>query len=127
MIAPLLILFSAFTAFFTPASQGDAEKFVQIFQSGDAADIETYFNPSIQLSTPGKQGVYSRSQAKMILSDFFSNNEPKSANVSSKGQSENGAQYVVIRVKTEESLYRVSLFYRVSQNKIRIHELKIEK
>ena len=127
MIAPLLILFSAFSAFFTPSGQGDAEKFVSIFQSGDAANIETYFNPSIQLSTPGKQGVYSRSQAKMILTDFFSSNEPKSAIVASKGQSESGAQYVIIRLKTDESLYKVSLFYRSSQNKIRIHELKIEK
>lgn len=105
----------------------DSEVMVKLFREGNADGIANYFNPSIQLSTPGKEGVFSKAQAKMILSEFFSSNTPTSAVVKSKGNSENGAQFMTIDMVTASSNYKVNISYRGSGNKLRIHELKIEK
>lgn len=105
----------------------DSDKLVNLFAKGDASELSVYFNASMQLAIPGKEGVYSKAQARMILDDFFENNKPVSAKLSSKGNSENGAQYVTIALSTATEKFKVSVFYRGKDSKLKIHELKIEK
>jgi hypothetical protein len=105
----------------------DAAKMAELFKKADAETIAASFSPSLQLTTPGKQGVYSKSQAKMILSDFFSTNTPSAAKVSQQGKSENGAHFLVISLTTSTQEFKTTLFYRGSGAGMRIHELKIEK
>lgn len=100
---------------------------VKLFSLGKSEEISNYFSSSIQLTTPGKEGVYSRAQAKMILGDFFESNEPTQATLSSKGNSDNGAQFILLVLKTAAGDYKVNIFYRGSGNHVKIHELKIEK
>lgn len=100
---------------------------IKLFAQAKSADISAYFSPSIQLTTPGKEGVYSRSQAKMILEDFFESNEPSQCTLSNKGNSDNGAQFMILALKTEAGDYKVNIFYRGTGNSVKIHELKIEK
>lgn len=100
---------------------------VKLFSDGNVEEISMYFNPSIQLTTPGKEGVYSRAQAKMILSEFFDANKPIAAALKSKGNNENGAQYISLEINTANGIYKVNIAYRGSSNKLKIHELKIEK
>jgi Domain of unknown function (DUF4783) len=107
--------------------QGDSDRMVKLFGAGDAEQISGYFNPSIQLTTPGKEGVYSKSQAKMILTDFFSSNAATSASLKSKGNSDNGAQFIQLSLVTAKGNYTVNIYYRGSGAKMLIHELKIEK
>ena len=107
--------------------QADSDRMVKVFAAGDADQISGYFNPSIQLTTPGKEGVYSKSQAKMILSDFFSTNSPSSASLKSKGNSDNGAQFIQLNLVTAKGNFTVNIYYRGSGSKMLIHELKIEK
>ncbi|MBS3914024.1 MAG: DUF4783 domain-containing protein [Bacteroidetes bacterium] len=108
-------------------NQTESDKMVKMFSEGNSESISAYFNSSIQLTTPGKEGVYSRSQAKMILSDFFSANAPTQATLKTKGNSENGAQFVLLNLITSEGTFKVNIFYRGSGNNVKIHELKIEK
>lgn len=105
----------------------DASKMAELFKKADAETISASFSASLQLTTPGKQGVYSKSQAKMILSDFFTANTPSAAKVSQQGKSENGAHFLVISLTTATQEYKTTLFYRGSGSGMRIHELKIEK
>lgn len=121
-------VFAAIAIFFTSVfGQTESDKMVKLFSEGKSEEISAFFNSSLQLTTPGKDGVYSRSQAKMILADFFSSNAPTQAALKSKGNSDNGAQYIVIDLKTNKESYKVNIFYRGSGNGMRIHELKIEK
>jgi len=105
----------------------DASKMVELFKKADSESIAASFSPSLQLTTPGKQGVYSKSQAKMILSEFFSANKPSAAKVTQQGKSENGAHFLVISLSTSTQEFKTTLFYRGSGAGMRIHELKIEK
>lgn len=126
MLPPLIPAVAMFlTSLFS--NKTDTERLAKLISAGDATQLSVYFNPSIQLTTPGKQGVYSKSQAKMILSDFFDNNKPTSATIKSKGNNENGAQYVTLELNTETGVFKVNISYRGADDRLRIHELKIEK
>ena len=105
----------------------DTDHIVKMLSEGKSDEISGYFNPSIQLTTPGKEGVYSKAQAKMILSDFFDNNLPTGAKLKSKGNSDNGAQFVTIELNTGSNSFKVNIFYRGAGPNLKIHELKIEK
>jgi hypothetical protein len=107
--------------------QPESEKMVKLFSEGKSEDISVYFNSSIQLTTPGKEGVYSRSQAKMILTEFFDANTPSTAALKSKGNSDNGAQFIILNLVTSSGNYKVNIFYRGSGSNVKVHELKIEK
>lgn len=122
-VTAIAILFSGLFA--RPAD--DSGKMVSLFGSGNATEIAAYFSGSVQLSTPGKDGVYSRAQAKMILAEFFSSNKPQSARLVQQGKSENGAHFMVLSLSTSAEVYKVTLFYRGNAKTMRIHELKIEK
>src|SRR5688572_3147861 len=122
-------IFSAVVLFFGSifGNQAESDKMAKMFSEGRSEDIAAYFNSSIQLTTPGKEGVYSRSQAKMILTDFFEANKPSQATLKSKGNSDNGAQFVLLNMVTTNGTFKVNIFYRGSGNNVKIHELKIEK
>jgi len=116
-------IFAAIVALFTsmaarPAE--DANRLTVLFAEGKSEEIAAYFSA-------GKQGVYSKSQAKMILSGFFEQNTPKKAVSSQQGKSENGAHFLVITLTTQSGEFKTTVFYRGSGKAMSIHELKIEK
>ncbi len=108
-------------------TQPECDKMVKLFSQGKSDEISTFFSSSIQLTTPGKEGVYSKSQAKMILAEFFEVNAPKQAALTNKGNSENGAQFILLDLKTAKESFKVNIFYRGTGNSVKIHELKILK
>jgi Domain of unknown function (DUF4783) len=122
-------IFSVFALFLSSVLgiQTESDKMVKLFSQGKAEEISAYFSSSIQLTTPGKEGVYSKAQAKMILTDFFESHKPSQASLQSKGNSDNGAQFIILTLKTADGDYKVNIFYRGTGNSVKIHELKIEK
>jgi hypothetical protein len=105
----------------------DVDRMVKLLQQGNSQALSIYFNPSIQLTTPGKQGVYSASQAKMIVSDFYETNKPSAAKLTASGNSDNGAQYISVELITVNGNFKVNISYRGSGENLKIHELKFEK
>ena len=45
-------------------------------ESGSSSDLARYFNPSISLNINGQQGDYSKTQAELVLREFFKKNPP---------------------------------------------------
>lgn len=127
MLPPIFAAVAAFFASMTARPAEDANRLTILFAEGKSEEIAAYFSASVQLTTPGKQGVYSKSQAKMILSGFFEQNTPKKAKSLQQGKSENGAHFLVISLTTQSGEYKTTVFYRGSGKAMSIHELKIEK
>jgi hypothetical protein len=105
----------------------NSERYLKLIRDNDISELSEDFNNSLQITTPGKGGVYSKSQAEIILTDFFSYHQPKSVSLSSRGQSSNGAQFVVLNVNSNRGNVKMSIFYRVNGSISRIHEIKIQK
>ncbi len=127
MLPPIFAAVASFFASFTARPAEDANRLTRLFGEGKSEEIAAYFSASVQLTTPGKQGVYSKSQAKMILSGFFEHNTAVKAKSLQQGKSENGAHFLVIALTTRSGEYKTTVFYRGSGKAISIHELKIEK
>ena len=65
------VLFLMLTAFTVSTSLLDV---VRSINNGDAASVAKYFDNSVEMVLPGKSSTYSKSQAEMILKDFFYSN-----------------------------------------------------
>lgn len=101
--------FSLFLVSFTPFYSID--DVVTAMKSGNANQLSKYFDSRVDISLPGKSDNYSKSQAEMILKDFFSSNEVKSFQVKHKGE-QNGSQFCIGLLQTRTANYRTKFFMK---------------
>lgn len=64
-------------------------------RSGNASRLSTYFSSTVNLSVPGNDGAFSKSQAEIIMGDFFKKYPPSSFTVSNQGSSAGGSLYTL--------------------------------
>lgn len=93
--------------------------------SGDAALLSQYFNNSIELTLFDKENIYSKTQAEMILRDFFSKNKPTQFKVVHQGGKEN-SKYAIGNLVCGTISYRVTFLIKTENNNAFIHQLRIE-
>jgi len=94
---------------------------------GNAKMMVSYLNTSIELETPSSKGIYSRSQAELIIDKFFQKYPPISFTIGQKGNSSGGSRFAVGNyVSTRERTFRVTLFIKKSGTDYLIQEIKFE-
>src|SRR5437763_4726764 len=75
------------------------EDVINALRTGNATELSRYVDDNIEISLPDKSDTYSRSQAVMVLQDFFTNNGVKSFEVQFKGEN-GGSQFCVGKLIT---------------------------
>jgi Domain of unknown function (DUF4783) len=103
----IAVLFSSFMAY-----QGITEV-VAAFKSGNAALAAKHFDNSVDLSLPGKNGnvSYSKSQAELVLKDFFVTNGVKGFEVKHAGGT-SGDQYTIGTLATRNGSFRTTIYMK---------------
>ena len=96
------------------------------FKTGNSTEIAKHFGSSVDLSIPNNEGVYSNTQAKLILKTFFQNNKPSGFTVVHNGDSKNNSHYSIGNLTTSKGTYRTYILYKEQDKKLTILELKIE-
>ncbi len=76
----------------------------------------------VEISINEKSHGYSKSQAEMVLRDFFSNKGVKTFKVTHRGNS-NDSEYCVGSLTTENGEYRTTIFMKVRGDKKLINSL----
>jgi hypothetical protein len=124
MIKSLLILtFSLITHI---AIAGDGDKIAQALQSANINDLSSYFNSSIELTTPASSGIKTKDQAKIILDNFFKNNQPTKAIVAHETSGSSNVM-IVISLITKNGTYRITIIGTQKTNGgLVINEMKIQ-
>jgi|GEM_PF-520479 hypothetical protein len=85
---------------------------VTAFQAGNVEELSRYFDTYVDLTLPDKRvGSCSRSQAKMVLRDFFETYKVKSFNIQVKGEGESTG-YCIGTLQTASGNFRTTLFVR---------------
>lgn len=115
----LLTVFASFTA-----SKG-IEDIVAALKAGSAAQVARYFDNTVEITLPQKSNTYSRSQAEMVLRDFFINNSIKSFQVIHKGENA-GSQYCIGNLMTRSAQYRTTVFMKQKGDKQTLQEIRFE-
>ncbi|HJU45915.1 MAG TPA: DUF4783 domain-containing protein [Chitinophagaceae bacterium] len=124
----LLFLFIPFLiSSFTPiAVTPEMDDIVAALRSGNAAQLAKYFDTRVDISLPDKSDNYSRTQAEMIVRDFFSNNPVRSFQVKHTGENKDGSQYCTGTLQTKNGNYRTILFMKQKGDKQLLQQLSFQ-
>lgn len=121
----LLITLSLFFFSFLKA-QGLNNELKLAFKTGNNKVVSSYFNAKVDITIIDKEGVYSRTQAGLILKDFFSKYSPKNFIELHNGASKSGAYYSIGNLITEKESFRTYILFKNNNDKPLIQELRIE-
>lgn len=118
----LSILFAFLSSFIINAGIDDV---IAAMKSGNAGVVAKYFDNSVEISMPDKSNSYSKSQAELILKDFFVSNPVKSFEIIHKGENA-GSQYCIGTLQTKNGSYRTTIFMKQKGDKQVLQELRFE-
>ena len=102
------------------------DEVVQAMKTGNAAQVARYFDATVEITTPEKSNNYSKSQAEMVLKDFFANNVVKGFEVIHKGQNA-GSQFCIGTLQTKAGLYRTTIYMKQKGDLQLLQEIQFEK
>ena len=105
----IITLFVALTAFVNPIIN---EKIATAIKNGNSAAIASFFNKTVDLTLPKNEGVFSKSQAEIILKNFFTTNKPTDFKVVHDGESKNNTLYSIGNLITANGVFRTYILYQ---------------
>jgi hypothetical protein len=98
---------------------------VSAIQTGDAARISRYFDDVVQIGIDGKNHVCSRTQAEMIMRNFFTTRVIKGFTVEQKGGG-NDSEFFIGSLSTESNAFRTTVYLRTRGDRKLIQELRFD-
>ena len=99
---------------------------IKAIKAGDAAQVSKYFDNTVEITLPEKSNSYSKSQAAMILHDFFASNTVKDFEILHKSDN-SGSQYCIGNLKTVNGTFRTTIFMKQKGSEEVVQELRFEK
>ncbi len=111
------------------AFSGPEETAVQVtsaIQAGNAAEVAKNFNAMIDLTLPGYDDSYSKTQAGQILKDFFAQNPVKSFKITRQGSSPDGSQYTIGSLEAGKKIYRVYFIIKSVSGQYLVQQLQVQ-
>ena len=94
--------------------------------AGNATELATYFNTMVDLSIPGTEDSYGKTQATRIMQDFFTKYPVKSYKSSKQGSSNDGSQFSIGRMEAGNKIFRVYFLLKKTTDKFLIHQFQIQ-
>ncbi|MEO6404666.1 MAG: DUF4783 domain-containing protein [Ferruginibacter sp.] len=116
VVAIILTSFTSFTGI---------DEIITGLKSGNAAQVSKYFDNTVEVTLPEKSNSYSKSQADLVLRDFFTTNSVKGFEVIHKGENA-GSQYCIGTLIAKNNSYRTTIFMKQKGDKQTLQEIRIE-
>ena len=95
-------------------------------QKGDASQLAHSFSETIELNIMDENGFYSKTQAKIVLDNFFEKNKPTSYTIKHEGGAKSKSQFIIGTLKSKDKSFRTHILYNKLNDKIKIIEFRIE-
>lgn len=92
----------------------------------DAKKLSDYFGSTVDLELNQMNENYSKSQAEIILRDFFKNNPVASFTVNHQGDSDDGSRFFIGTYKTNTKNFRVYGLLKKESEKLVIRQLQFD-
>jgi hypothetical protein len=118
-LLPLLLIFSSYSLM---AGIADV---ITAMKAGDAAKLANYFDNNVEISIPARSCSYSKSQAQMVIKDFFATNTVKGFDVIHQGENA-GSQYCIGTLQTANGDFRTTIFMKQKDGAQVVQELRFE-
>lgn len=100
---------------------------VRAIRQGNSGEMAKHFSTNVDLKLPGSEGTFSRSQAEVILKNFFSRNSPQFFSENHRGASRDGSEYVIGTYVTRNGrAYRVYFYVKKVSDSFFLHQVQFE-
>lgn len=106
---------------------GTLENIAAAIQAGNAKELAKYFDNNVDITVYNKEEMYSKTQAEMVVRDFFSKNPPSSFRIIHKGTSNQGSEYAIGTLVTNVGSFRTYIYVKQKATGYSIQEIRFEK
>ena len=103
-----------------------ADDVVRAIKSGSASQLSKFFDNTIEITFPDKSNAYSKSQAELVVQDFFNNNVVKDFEITGKGDNA-GVEVVTGNLLTKNGEFKTTFYLKQKGDKQLLQELRFEK
>lgn len=97
------------------------------FRSASSKEVAKLLNETVDMKIQGNVKSYSKSQAEIILRDFFKKNPPVSFTIIHHGASKTGLPYAIGEYKSNADTYRVWVRVKKINNVFLVTEIRFIK
>lgn len=97
----------------------------EALQKGDAARLSSFFAPQVEIYLGTESRIYSSTQGRYVMKDFFQNNPPRSFMLLHKGRSDD-LLYAIGSYVSQGGRWDVSFFTRFQKGKYVIEQIRFE-
>ncbi len=94
-------------------------------EDGDCKELAKFFNNNIELVIIDSEDVYSKSQAELIMKDFFSKYPPDDFDILHEGGRE-ASRYAIGKLVSGDNVFRVYFLLNKVEDELKIHQMRIE-
>ena len=115
----VLVIVSSFSMY------AGIDEIINALKTGNANEIALYFDNTVEITLPDKSNSYSKSQAEVVLRDFFNNNPVKRFDILHKGENA-GSQYCIGTLVTKNASYRTTVFMKQKGKRQTLQEIRFE-
>lgn len=129
----IVVLFFGTYCFADPVNPADSvadgditQAVAAAIRSGNAVTLSSYFAATLDLTVPGTEGNFSKSQAELIVKGFFTANPPQSFVIQHQGKSSDITQFCIGTLETESSRFRVYFLIKTVDGLSRLTQLQFE-
>ncbi|PID89607.1 MAG: DUF4783 domain-containing protein [Bacteroidia bacterium] len=125
LIVKLLIVLFLCSAWNDIGADEIPSEIVEALKAGNSEHLAEFFNESIELVIFDSEEVYSKTQARLILENFFNKHKPSNFVLLHQG-GKNNSQFAIGNLTTSYEIFRVYFLLKNGKDKNLIHELRIE-
>lgn len=121
-------IYSILTVLFLSGSVTDVpySSVESAFKTGDAKDLVALSKDKILINVLGNEGVYSKSQATLVLKGFFTKHPVKSFSYVHKGKGSSEGSFAIGEYVSGSQKFRVTIHFKKVGNDFKIESLAIE-
>jgi hypothetical protein len=98
---------------------------VTAIRSGNVTQLSPFFDVRVDITLPDKSDTYSKTQAEMVIGDFFNTNVVQNFKITQQGES-GGTVYCAGILQTRSGNYRITLFFRQKGEKHFLQEIRFQ-
>ena len=103
------------------------DNIAQAIGSGNAAAVAQYFDANVDITIDDKESMYSKSQAQIVVQDFFAKNAVRRFAINHRGSSAGGKQFGIGTLETASGQYRVYYLVMQKGGTHLVQEMRFEK
>jgi hypothetical protein len=92
---------------------------------GNVNQLSPFFDVRVDISLPDKSDTYSKTQAEMVIGDFFNTNGVQNFRITQQGES-GGTFFCAGILQTRAGNYRTTLFFRHKGDKHLLQEIRFQ-